>query len=141
MSNSRAGRVSWERLNRLRKQRRFQNAATLGLVGLGPVLAVATFLILNVFDPGASAFSLRAILLADLVYVLAIAALVLQRVARMVAARRAARGDAPIALADASGAGRLVSAVIGEDARGRILFVHTGGVFSLFGRSEELLSG
>ena len=89
MSNSRAGRVSWERLNRLRKQRRFQNAATLGLVGLGPVLAVATFLILNVFDPGASAFSLRAILLADLVYVLAIAALVLQRVARMVAARRA----------------------------------------------------
>ncbi|PWJ15891.1 RraA family protein [Jannaschia seohaensis] len=35
---------------------------------------------------------------------------------RMVAARRAARGDAPIALADASGAGRLVSAVIGEDA-------------------------
>ncbi len=66
-----------------------QNAATLGLVLLGPVLALATFLVLGPLDEGAGAWSLRLVLLADLVYILAVAALVLQRVARMVAARRA----------------------------------------------------
>ncbi|REC57617.1 PAS domain-containing sensor histidine kinase [Rhodosalinus sediminis] len=66
-----------------------QNAATLGLVLLGPVLALATFLVLGPLDQGAGAWSLRLVLLADLVYVLAVAALVFQRVARMVAARRA----------------------------------------------------
>ncbi len=81
--------ISWDRLSRLRRQRRVQNAATLGLVILGPVLAIATFLILGPLDQGASALSLRLILLTDLVYVLAVAALVLQRVAQMIAARRA----------------------------------------------------
>ncbi|PWE33150.1 PAS domain-containing sensor histidine kinase [Maritimibacter sp. 55A14] len=73
----------------MRKERRVQNALTLGLVLLGPALALTTFLVLSVFDPGANASSLRTVLLADLVYVLVIAALVLQRVAQMVAARRA----------------------------------------------------
>ena len=80
---------TWERLNRMRKLRRVQNVATLGLVLLGPVLAAATFAILGPMGQGASSISLRLILLADLVYVLVVAALVLQRVARMVAARRA----------------------------------------------------
>ena len=66
-----------------------QNALTLGMVVLGPALALATFLVLNVFEPGTASKSLRAVLLADLIYVLVIATLVLQRVARMVAARRA----------------------------------------------------
>nr|WP_136635601.1 PAS domain-containing sensor histidine kinase [Pseudooceanicola onchidii] len=66
-----------------------QNAATLGLVILGPVLVLATFFILGPLNQGAASQSLRLILLADLVYVLVVAALVLQRVARMVAARRA----------------------------------------------------
>ncbi|MBV1866756.1 MAG: PAS domain-containing sensor histidine kinase [Marinosulfonomonas sp.] len=66
-----------------------QNASTLGLVILGPVLAFLTFLVLGPLDEGASSPSLRLILLADLVYVLVVAALVLQRVARMIAARRA----------------------------------------------------
>ncbi len=74
---------------RLRRQRRFQNFATLGLVILGPSLAFATFLVLGPLDQGAAAQSLRLVLLADLVYVLVVAALVLQRVARMIAARRA----------------------------------------------------
>jgi len=78
-----------EKINRLRRRRRVQNAATLGLVLLGPVLAIATFVILGPLDKGTNAPSLRLILLTDLVYVLVVAALVLQRVAKMIAARRA----------------------------------------------------
>lgn len=61
---------------------------TLGLVFLGPVLVVATFLALGPLDLGGRSTSLRLVLLADLVYVLVIATLVLSRVARMVADRR-----------------------------------------------------
>ncbi|MBP0481904.1 PAS domain-containing sensor histidine kinase [Sagittula sp. M10.9X] len=61
---------------------------TLALVALGPVLALATFMVLGPLDQGASTRSLRLVLLADLVYVLLLAGLVLTRVARMVAARR-----------------------------------------------------
>ena len=66
-----------------------RNAATLGLVVLGPILVFATYLVLGPFDQGANAASLRLILLADLVYVLVVAALVLSQIARLVAARRA----------------------------------------------------
>ena len=79
----------WDQLNRLRKQRRLRNLGTLGLVLLGPVLALMTFGALSIFEQGAASSGLRFILLADLVYVLMVAAMVLQRVARMVAARRA----------------------------------------------------
>ena len=79
----------WESLNRLRKQRRVQNLATLGLVVLGPVLALVTFAVLGVFEQGAASNWLRVVLLTDLVYVLVVAALVMQRIVRMIAARRA----------------------------------------------------
>ncbi len=82
-------RVSLEGLRRWARQRRVQNITTLALVVLGPCLAFATFLVMGPLNMGASAPGLRLILLADFVYVLLIAALVLQRVARMVAARRA----------------------------------------------------
>ncbi|WP_309666469.1 PAS domain-containing sensor histidine kinase [Tabrizicola sp.] len=78
----------WTVVSRLRRQRRVQTAVTLGLVFLGPVLAVATFLAMGPFNQGATSPFLRLILLSDLVYVLVIAALVLARVARMVADRR-----------------------------------------------------
>ncbi len=65
-----------------------QTAFTLGLVFLGPVLAVATFLAMGPFNQGAASPYLRLILLSDLVYVLVIAALVLRRVARLIADRR-----------------------------------------------------
>jgi two-component system nitrogen regulation sensor histidine kinase NtrY len=65
-----------------------QTAVTLGLVFLGPVLAVATFLALGPFNQDATSPALRLILLADLIYVLVIAALVLARVVRLVADRR-----------------------------------------------------
>jgi two-component system nitrogen regulation sensor histidine kinase NtrY len=78
----------WARFSRLRRQRRVQTAVTLGLVFLGPVLAVVTFLAMGPFNQGAASPSLRLILLADLIYVLMIAALVLVRVMRLVADRR-----------------------------------------------------
>ncbi len=84
-----AEQVGWARAVRLVRQKRVRNAATLGLVLLGPVLAFVTFLVLGPLDRGGSALSLRLVLLADFVYVMLVAALVLQRVARMVAARRA----------------------------------------------------
>lgn len=86
---SQTGQTTWDRLLRLRRQRRFQNLTTLGLVILGPVLALSTFLILGPLQEGASSPTLRLILLADLVYALVVASLVMGRVARMVAARRA----------------------------------------------------
>ncbi|HMO09296.1 MAG TPA: PAS domain-containing sensor histidine kinase [Paracoccaceae bacterium] len=77
-----------DRLARLRRQRRFQNAMTFGLFVLGPALALATFLVLGPMNQGANSPALRIILLADCVYVLVVAALVMARVARMVADRR-----------------------------------------------------
>ena len=83
-------RANWAvTFGRLRRRRRFRNGVTFGLVLLGPVLALITFLVLGPLDQGASAPSLRLVLLADFVYVLVIAALVLSQIARLVAARRA----------------------------------------------------
>ncbi|MEP3297263.1 MAG: PAS domain-containing sensor histidine kinase [Pseudoruegeria sp.] len=70
-------------------QRRVKTIATFSVVVLGPVLAIATFLILGPLDQGGSSTSLRLILLTDLVYVLVVAALVIQRLGQMIAARRA----------------------------------------------------
>ena len=81
--------MAWERFVRLRRQKRVQNAATLGLVILGPLLALATFLVLGPMGQGATTRALQLVLLADLVYVLLLAALVIQRVAALLAARRA----------------------------------------------------
>ncbi|TCP25316.1 sensor histidine kinase NtrY-like [Rhodovulum adriaticum] len=80
--------MSLERLLQARKTRRLQNAATLGVVVLGPVLAIGTFLLLGPLGQGATSAGLRAVLLVDLVYALVVAALVFQRIARMIAARR-----------------------------------------------------
>ena len=79
---------TWERVSRLRRIRRVQTFATFGLVVLGPVLAVLTYMVMGPLDQGSSSNSLRVVMLSDLVYVIIVAALVLQRVARMVAARR-----------------------------------------------------
>ncbi|SLN12719.1 Sensor protein kinase WalK [Roseovarius litorisediminis] len=81
-------RLSWDAISRLRRLQRFKNVATLGLVVLGPVLALVTFLVMGPLDKGASSNILRIVLLSDLVYVIIVAALVLQRVVRMVSARR-----------------------------------------------------
>ena len=81
--------ATWEKFSRIRRLRRFQNAATLGLVILGPVLAFVTFLVLGPLDRTSPTLTLRLVLLADLIYVLVVAALVMMRIASMVSARRA----------------------------------------------------
>ncbi|UWQ23033.1 PAS domain-containing sensor histidine kinase [Jannaschia sp. W003] len=70
-------------------RRGLQTGLTLTLVAVGPVLVIVTFLALSVRGPGASQALLRGILLADLVYIVAIAGLVIRRVTRIIAARRA----------------------------------------------------
>ncbi len=65
-----------------------QTAVTLGLVFLGPLMAVLTFLALGPLNLNATSQGLRLILLADVVYVLALAALVLRRIMQMVADKR-----------------------------------------------------
>ena len=86
---SRVDRTLWLKLGRLRRIRRVRNAATLGLVVLGPLLALATYLILGPLGEAGNTLGLRLILLADLVYILVVATLVLSQVARLIAARRA----------------------------------------------------
>ncbi|MCZ4353597.1 PAS domain-containing sensor histidine kinase [Roseovarius aestuarii] len=78
----------WDRLARLRRLKRVQNVATLGLVVLGPVLALVTFLAMGPLDQGAQSRALRLVLLADLVYVIMVATLVLYRVSLLISARR-----------------------------------------------------
>ena len=85
---TRTRRLSWDNISRLRRLRKLQTVATFGLVVLGPVLALMTYLVMGPLDQGASSNTLRIVLLADLVYVMIVAALVLQRVMRMVADRR-----------------------------------------------------
>ena len=84
----RTRRLSWERLIRLRRLQKMQTFATFGLVVMGPALALATYLVMGPLDRGASSNILRLVLLADMVYVIIVAALVLQKVLRMVADRR-----------------------------------------------------
>ncbi|RMD47071.1 MAG: PAS domain-containing sensor histidine kinase [Alphaproteobacteria bacterium] len=69
--------------------RRLQTVAAVAVAVLGPVLAVLTALAVAQVEQGRSALWLRLIVLADIVYVLALAALVLTRLARVIAARRA----------------------------------------------------
>ena len=69
--------------------RRGQPWRALALVAAGPLLVVATLVALGFRGTEADADVLRAVLLADLVYILVIATLVARRVARLVSARRA----------------------------------------------------
>ncbi|MBC2835498.1 sensor histidine kinase NtrY-like [Paragemmobacter straminiformis] len=82
------GRNTWQRLLRLRRKRQVQNAMTFGLVFLGPLLAVGTFLALGPLNQSGNSPALRLILLADFVYILLVATLVMARVVRMVSDRR-----------------------------------------------------
>ena len=76
------------RLSRLRRNRRVKTAASVALIGLGPLLAGLTFLALGPFSLSAGSSALRLVLLADFVYVLMVAAVVAARVAQMVQDRR-----------------------------------------------------
>lgn len=85
---SRTRNSGLSRLSRWRRMRRVRTLMTLGLVVLGPLLALATYLALGPLDQG-STNTLRLILLLDLIYILVLTALVLAQVARLISARRA----------------------------------------------------
>ncbi|MEO0371428.1 MAG: PAS domain-containing sensor histidine kinase, partial [Pseudomonadota bacterium] len=55
---------------------------------MGPVLALLTYLVMGPMDQGASSNYLRFILLADLIYIIMVAALVSQNLLQMISARR-----------------------------------------------------
>ena len=69
-------------------RRRLQALGTLILVAMAPLLVLASVAVLGPFTVSPNLPSLRLVLLADLVYILVVAALVMARVARMIGARR-----------------------------------------------------
>ncbi|MDA1042929.1 MAG: PAS domain-containing sensor histidine kinase [Proteobacteria bacterium] len=69
-------------------RRQIQNLITLSLVFIGPILAAFTVLTLGPLNQNINSTVLRLILLADLFYILLVAALVLRRVMRIMAERR-----------------------------------------------------
>jgi two-component system, NtrC family, nitrogen regulation sensor histidine kinase NtrY len=75
-------------LSRWRRNRYLRNYAAVALIVLGPLLAGLTFLALGPFALSAGSDALRLVLLADMIYVLVVAAIVAARVAQTVAARR-----------------------------------------------------
>lgn len=79
----------WDRVYAIARSRTIWTAARLGLVILGPILAVLTFLTLGPFRMGAASPMLQLVITLDLLYVLVVAALVLGTVLRVFAARRA----------------------------------------------------
>ena len=89
MAHSADNQWTWERIVRLRKLRKVRSVLTFGVVALGPVLAVLTYLVLGPLDQGVQSTPLRLVLLSDFVYVLVVAAMVLSGVVRMISARRA----------------------------------------------------
>lgn len=75
----------------MRRRRSAGNAATLAIVALGPVLALATLALLGPLDRGAASNALRFVLLLDFVYLMLLAGLVGMRLTQMIAARRQSR--------------------------------------------------
>lgn len=82
-------KLSWSRLARLRRARRVQTAFVLGLVLLGPLLALLTYLLVGPLEQGGQSPALRLIILADIIYVMVLSALVLLRVVNIISQRRA----------------------------------------------------
>jgi len=76
------------RYSNLRKLKRLQSYFTFIMIVLGPVLAVATYLLLGPLDTGSRGTALRVILMCDLVYVLLIIGLLFQRIMAIIAQRR-----------------------------------------------------
>ncbi|SDK69710.1 sensor histidine kinase NtrY-like [Paracoccus chinensis] len=80
----------WERLARLRRKRRVRNAATLFMAVLGPVLAVATYVVMGPLSQQTASTGLRLVFLADLIYILLLTGLVGARMAAILTARKSA---------------------------------------------------
>jgi len=90
--------VDFTRLGRWLRQRHVVNALTNLLVAAAPVLAGLTYVVIGPLDRGPSSTALRLVLLADFIYVLIVAALVMRQVARMISARRARSAGSRLAV-------------------------------------------
>ena len=73
---------------RLSRKRHIFTALNFGLIFLAPFLAFATYITLGTFGQGRESDWLRLVLLFDLIYLLTLIALVLQRVMRIITQRR-----------------------------------------------------
>ena len=78
---------SWRLLNAWRKQRRVQNIFAVSLALLAPILVLTTYMVLRASNGSVSNDLIRFVLLLDFIYVLVVAALVGQRILRMMTAR------------------------------------------------------
>ncbi|TRD15724.1 sensor histidine kinase NtrY-like [Palleronia caenipelagi] len=85
-------------VSRVWHDKRFRNRSAWVLVALGPCLALATSLALGPVNDITDTWVLRLVLLADLVYILVIATLVLIALAQVIAARRAQSAGARLHL-------------------------------------------
>ena len=79
----------FSQFDRYRNNRNVQNLLTIFIVVVGPALALLTLFYVNIIEQEIRSQSFRAILLADVLYVIIIASLVIKRIAIVVAARRA----------------------------------------------------
>ena len=81
--------LNFTRFSRWQRQRHVRSALTLGLVVLGPLLAMWTYVVVGPLDRGPGSTLLQITLLGDLIYILIVSAFVLGGVVRMISARRA----------------------------------------------------
>lgn len=77
----------WRRINTWRKQRRVQTIFAILLALLAPILVLTTYMVLRATNGSVSNDLIRFVLLLDFIYVLVVAALVGQRILRMMTAR------------------------------------------------------
>lgn len=78
---------TWRQINAWRKQRRVQTIFAISLALLAPALVLTTYLVLRATNGSVSNDLIRFVLLLDFIYVLVVAALVGQRILRMMTAR------------------------------------------------------
>ena len=87
-SKSRGSRRIWSRALQLRRQKRFSTVVNVGLVLLGPILVLGTYLVLGPLEQNARSNVIRLVVMADIIYVLVTVALVSQRILRIISERR-----------------------------------------------------
>ena len=87
-SKSRGSRRIWSRALQLRRQKRFLTVVNVGLVLLGPILVLGTYLVLGPLEQNARSNVIRLVVMADIIYVLVTVALVSQRILRIISQRR-----------------------------------------------------
>ncbi len=81
--------IGWDSLARIRIPREWRGHLTWGLLSLGAVLGIATMAVLGPLSGQVQGRLLRLVLLLDLLYIIVLLGLVIARMARLIAARRA----------------------------------------------------